>query len=218
MPTQVVRPWTTGPVAVFTTVPYGGGMKVAFLGHGRTAPQVIEYWRYKPIKTDWGGSELPTFRVYSGCEARVTVDLTMWNEQTVADMEVSSLGNIAAGRGIDGPGSVGTLLSVQYRPELWLYFTRVAFNPDAYPVTWPRGYHFFNAALAGPRVLQPGTGVNSRLVVWDCQRAVGPQGLALYDHDMTAVQSLYDFNSGAQAPAPPDDDGLGPLPSQLLVE
>jgi hypothetical protein len=194
VPTERVGCWSTGPALCFvqaapSTVASGAGVKptATFLGAGETAPEIIEYRRYKDLVSDYGTRG----KIYQDRRALITVKLTYWREAAVS--WISRAPSFANPRGVEGSDDVGFITGVNdAAATLWVFFSSIPEKPlfDGHP----QGYRFPSTCLSGTPALlrKPGTGVNYVQISWEAVRVFDAQsGTALlYDHNMDAVKSL----------------------------
>lgn len=201
----MAQPYVTGPVSVYVGVTIGGVTTTpVFLCHGEKGPSIQIRPSFSPVFADISGQRVPLDYLYDGEEAIVTVDSTRFNESVyfnIANRASPGLGS----RGTDFPGDIGTLMGHEGKAfPLWLLFPyagKPAFSAAVGPNSggpMPGGYHFFRAFLEGPDGLD-GLGTTNRRTRFSfhCIRVLDPTyngadgsgSLALYDHDMSAIQT-----------------------------
>lgn len=197
----MAQPYVTGPCAVYLGV--GASGAPVFLGHGERGPSIQIRPSWSPVFADISGQRVPLDYLYDGEEGIVSFDATRYNEDVYAAIANRSNPGIVT-RGFDVPGAVGTLMAHEGKAyPLWVtfpYAPKPAFSSAVGPNSggaMPAGYHFHRAFLEGPDGLD-GLGTTNRRIRFSfhCIRLLNPSytnaygagSLALYDHDMSAVQ------------------------------
>jgi hypothetical protein len=166
---------TPAPQAVPVAVSY----TIMLLGFAERGPEIEIVPAHELTFIDERGGRTPADAIYDGETAWIRMDLSAWDESvySLCARRVSAAGP----RGVNGPGSLGTMLLAEgalYPLYLVFPYARKATQTDM-----PSAYRFAGAVCHGPDRLAPlGTRPRKLRLLWQAFRIPLPGGtLLLYD-------------------------------------
>lgn len=189
--------YSTGPALFYFDI--GQGPK--YFGTVEDAPLIELETRFKEIRNDLFGTELPADRSYQGQEGTISGNFNRFNFNLIlaAMTRPFTTTNAAGGAAVEGSNVLGDYGSLMTQENLsfplWVYFPRNV-TPAMLLAGLIPGYHFFSSFVLGPDRIKPGSGDYQQEVIFKAQRKVtiGTSAvnstLKLYDHDMSAVANL----------------------------
>lgn len=195
----MAQPWVTGPGHMYVGI--SGGNAPVYLGVCKTTPRINFTPRFSQVMSDTAGDQIPHDWIYSGKDANLFGDLTVWNWTTLLGVMARPnpvitgfVTGLPPGFGTDsanltgvGQGSRGTLMVTEgWSYTLWVQFPYA--SKSAFGGFMPAGFRFPTSFLIGPDDFDMGTKANEIRIAFHMASKQAANGdWVLCDGNMTAL-------------------------------